>query len=191
MLNNHYANPMQMTHSVCAPSVSKWWRTWNNENNSKLHVKEAKQDRMIQVATSETYFSHQYHLLSLSLSSHKRVTFDQSDVSGTSGSKFLRTLPASSNGLRDPTRRLWPRGGCSALPLRLVVSIAVIHDPMNAKLGRMFEPFIFGHRKSVWFFCSSKLMDFWETVADTSDPSNAEKKGKLYCLNVSGYGKSW
>lgn len=33
-------------------------------------------------------------------------------------------------------------------------------------------------------------MDFWETVADTSDPSNAEKKGKLYCLNVSGYGKA-
>ena len=163
MLNNHYANPMQMTHSVCAPSVSKWWRTWNNENNSKLHVKEAKQDRMIQVATSETYFSHQYHLLSLSLSSHKRVTFDQSDVSGTSGSKFLRTLPASSNGLRDPTRRLWPRGGCSALPPRLIVSIAV--------KGTQWMQSLEG--------CLNRLFSGTEKVCDFFVPANWWISGKL------------
>lgn len=75
----------------------------------------------------------------------------------------------------------------SALPLRLVVSIAVIHDPMNAKLGRMFEPFIFGHRIRVVIFFQQIDGFLCETVADASGETVVIH---LYCLNASGYGKS-
>lgn len=74
----------------------------------------------------------------------------------------------------------------SALPLRLVVSIAVIHDPMNAKLGRMFEPFIFGHRIRVVIFFQQIDGFLCETVADASGETVVIH---LYCLNASGYGK--
>ena len=144
-----------MTHSVCAPSVSKWWREWKNKNYSRLHVYKFKRIRQdivwctllhlkCTLATSTTSFHCLFHPT-------KRGDLDLWPV---------RRNPAPP----DPSSFARCRQAVTAseTPPRLVVSIAVIHDPMNAKLGRMFEAFIFGHRiRVVIFFPANWGISVW------------------------------